>query len=83
MLGRMADALPESRASGQRSGQEGARHGVNTRNITRRERKETLPFAATCMGSEIIMMSEVSQRKTGGHTMSLIRDLKYGRNELI
>ena len=45
-------------------------------------KKERMPFAVTCLNLEIIILSEVSQRKT--NTMiSHIWSLKYDTNQLI
>ena len=43
-----------------------------------------MPFAATWMDLEIIILSEVSQReKDKYHTISYMWNLKYDTNELI
>ena len=44
------------------------------------KKSEIMPFAATWMQLEIIILSEVSQRK---HGIIYMWNLKYGTNELI
>ena len=46
------------------------------------KKNETMPFAATCTELEILMLSEVSQRKTNAIWYH-IWNLKYDMNELI
>ena len=48
------------------------------------KKNEILLFAATSMDLDIIILSEVSQKeKDKYHIISLMWNLKYGKNELI
>ena len=46
-------------------------------------KKELMPFAATWMDLEIIILSEVSQRKTIVYDITYMWNLKNSTNELI
>ena len=67
MLRRSADTPPETRQATDRGvGEKRPRTCVHTRECYSAVKKNGMtPFAATGMNSEIIIISEVSQRKTG------------------
>lgn len=69
---------------GQRSGQEGARHVCEyTGILLGREREGNASICSNMHGLRDHHDERSKSEKDRRHTMSLIRDLKYGRNELI
>ena len=47
------------------------------------KKSEIMPFTATWMQLEIIMLSEISQKEKVKYTISHMWNLKYGTNESI
>ena len=51
--------------------------------LLRRKKNEIMPFAATRMDLEIIILSEVSQTEKDKYHITYMWNLKYDTNELI